>query len=179
MSPNPRKFSRLNKDGQKDFLMKRFLNESGDDRDTLSVRSVSSSSSKISSNSNSKSDVSKKVLLQLEEQFLHSDLKRDSFRARTGTRNFVLNPLFEDKSPDAHLQFSTHTHSLKTKNVQNENVSSSNEHDTDCLLEASKKNCVENVFVDLINVRRSNSLRDDDYKPSFIKKRCNSFRRLD
>lgn len=40
--------------------------------------------------------IPKEILKQLESQMLHGDLKRESFRARNGTNNFCLNPLFEE-----------------------------------------------------------------------------------
>lgn len=155
--------------------MKRFLNCD----DSLSISSHSSGKRSVVTGTNSESsfNLSKKILLQFEEDMLHSDLKRDSFRARTATRNFVLNPLFEDKSSAENNQAQFSSDTLSREKSEKE---ISNKFDIN-LLEDSKKNCVENVFVDLINVRRTNSLKetDDNYKPNFIKKRCSSFRRLD
>lgn len=36
------------------------------------------------------------VVAQLEADLLHGNLRRDSFRSRSGTNNFVMNPLFND-----------------------------------------------------------------------------------
>lgn len=37
------------------------------------------------------------VIKQLERHSLHGNLKRDSFRSRNGTKNFVLNPIFDER----------------------------------------------------------------------------------
>lgn len=37
-----------------------------------------------------------KSIGQIEEQALHSDIRRCSFRSRNGTNNFVVNPLFDE-----------------------------------------------------------------------------------
>lgn len=37
-----------------------------------------------------------KSIGQIEEQALHSDIRRFSFRSRNGTNNFVVNPLFDE-----------------------------------------------------------------------------------
>lgn len=41
------------------------------------------------------------IFAKFEEDALHSDIRRNSFSSRSGTRNFVLNPLF-DESIHAH-----------------------------------------------------------------------------
>lgn len=38
------------------------------------------------------------IIAQLEESMLHRNLKRDSFRSRNGTNNFVVNPIFNEKN---------------------------------------------------------------------------------
>lgn len=40
--------------------------------------------------------LSDNVLAQFEAKSLHADLKRDSFRARNGTTNFALNPIYDE-----------------------------------------------------------------------------------
>lgn len=40
--------------------------------------------------------LSDNVLVQFEAKSLHADLKRDSFRARNGTTNFALNPIYDE-----------------------------------------------------------------------------------
>ncbi|GAB0097555.1 hypothetical protein DMENIID0001_132050 [Sergentomyia squamirostris] len=41
-----------------------------------------------------------KEVATFEAQMLHNDLRRNSFRARKGTANFVLNPIFDDPMPE-------------------------------------------------------------------------------
>lgn len=189
-------------DDHKDFLLKRFLNSedmhsiSGDnnfDEKCFSNDRKSSDSSWSKEETQNNFNVSKENLMQLEEQMLHNNIKRDSFRARsTATRNFVLNPLFEEKSHDSsnHMHQHTNINSKSSNKRDHQSIKdsdkkfdkfSSNKFDTNLMLEASKANCVENVFVDLIKVRRASSLRDSDFavEPGFVKKRCNSFRCLD
>lgn len=187
-------------DDHKDFLMKRFLNS--DDNHFISVdnnhdekcfsnpRKCSDASEETKDDSqNNNFNVSKEILSKLEEAMLHNNLSRDSFRVRSATKNFVLNPLFEDKLLD---NSNNHTPLHQTNNNQkNETLKpsklatssenfNSNKSDIN-MLEASKANCVENVFVNLIKIRRANSLKDvdEEAKSNFAKKRCNSFRRLD
>lgn len=50
--------------------------------------------------SQTKFNLSNDLIFQLEKHMLHSDLKRNSFRARNSTKNFVLNPIFDNETED-------------------------------------------------------------------------------
>lgn len=150
---------------ERDFLLEKLLNSNFD---TLSL------TSRISRES-SEPDVPKEILRQLESQMLHSDLKRESFRARNGTRNFCLNPLFEENFV------------VKTDDIQSISICGENSHIQQVLpsaavsissLDEMKSNCVENIFLDLHRVRRSGSVKSSDSdNPSFAAERCHSLKR--
>lgn len=124
--------------------------------------------------------ISKEVLAQLEQQMLHNDLKRDSFRARTATHNFVTNPIFEDSNEfnvDQSLKISTASNSLK--NNSNQSDDGRNRYES---MEDSKFNCVENVLVDFSKIKRTSSLKrpaTDTQSVGSITRRYNSLKRYD
>lgn len=124
--------------------------------------------------------ISKEVLAQLEQQMLHSDLKRDSFRARTATHNFVTNPIFEDSN-----EFNVNE-SRKVSVISNNSNNNSNQSDDGRnrfeSMEDSKFNCVENVLVDFSKIKRTSSLKrsaSDAQSVSSITRRYNSLKRID
>lgn len=152
----------------RDFLLEKLLNSNFD---TLSVSSRNSRDS-------SEPDLPKEILKQLESQMLHSDLKRESFRARNGTRNFCLNPLFEenfvvkiDDIEDFAKWKENSRHSVKQQTLPSTTSSISS-------LEEMRANCVENIFLDLDKVRSGGSVKSaGSDKASFAAERCNSLKR--
>lgn len=154
----------------RDFLMEKLLNSNFDTISETSRNSRDSSERDFS--------IPKEIVRQLESQMLHSDLKRDSFRARNGTRNFCLNPLFEEnfvtKSTDieSHLNSEENSrHVFKHQTLPSTTSSMSS-------LEEMKANCVENIFLHLDRIRRTGSVKSSDSdKPSFVAERCHSLKR--
>ena len=159
-----------NQHHERDFLVEKLLNSNFDTLSTTSRNSRDSSERDFS--------IPKEILKQLESQMLHADLKRESFRARNGTKNFCLNPLFEEG-------FGT-----KLSDVENETSSMEFPERVDSLasttsnsvysLDEIKANCVENIFLGLDKIRRSGSQRSvDSDRPSFSAERCHSLKRTE
>lgn len=156
----------------RDFLLEKLLNSNFDSISVTSRNSRDSSERDFT--------LPKEVMRQLESQMLHADLKRESFRARTGTRNFCLNPLFEEgfgfKLNDAENESNSETKSHEAHRVETlpsitSSVSS---------LDEIRANCVENIFMNLSNVRRSGSENSGDSdRPSFVVERCHSLKRAE
>lgn len=146
------------------FLLEKLLNSKFDEVSMPSKNSRDSSERDFS--------IPVEILKQLESQMLHSDLKRESFRARTGTNNFCLNPLFEEGFTLKSDQNNTTVAKglpVKTPPSTKGSVAS---------LEEIKANCVENIFLDLNKVRRSGSVKScDSDRPSFAAERCHSLKR--
>lgn len=153
---------------ERDFLLEKLLNS---DFDALSITSRNSRES-------FEADVPKEILKQLESRMLHSDLKRESFRARNGTRNFCLNPLFEENFAVKTDDFENYLkYDEKPGNVIRQQTLPSTASSIRSLDEI-KANCVENIFLDLDRVRRSGSVKSiDSDKPSFAAERCHSLKR--
>lgn len=152
------------------FLIDKLLNS---DRLGRSSRAGSVDSLSRSSRESSEKEcpLPKEIMKQLEEKMLHNDLKRESFRARTGTSNFCLNPLFEE---DRSLLPSDPKEIQKPKEILPRKISH------DYSNEDSKSNCVENIFLDLNKVRRSGSLKDHSGSTSSLyASRCNSLKRME
>lgn len=152
------------------FLIDKLLNS---DRLGRSSRTNSVDSSSRSSRESSEKECSlpKEIMKQLEEKMLHNDMKRESFRARAGTSNFCLNPLFEE---DRSLLPN------ESKEIQKPKEISPPEHSHNYSNEDSKSNCVENIFLDLNKVRRSGSLKDHRGSTSSLySSRCNSLKRME
>lgn len=150
--------------------MKKFLNSNGDALSVTSRNSRDSSERDFS--------IPKDILRELELQMLHGDLKRDSFRARSGTRNFCLNPLFEEgfamktnglENESNYEKESFDIHQPKTFPSTTSSLSS---------LDEMKSKCVENIFLDLLKVRRNDSIKSSESdRPSFVVERCHSLKR--
>lgn len=51
----------------------------------------------ITYKSSSHFELPPEAINQLERHTLHGNVKRDSFRSRSGTKNFVLNPIFDER----------------------------------------------------------------------------------
>lgn len=152
------------------FLLEKLLNSNFD--------SVSVSSRNSRDSSERDFSIPREIMRQLESQMLHADLKRESFRARTGTRNFCLNPLFEEgfafqsSDTDNESKFEVKSHEAQRSNTLPSTASSISS------LDELKANCVENIFMDLNKVRRSGSVKSaDSDRPSFVAERCHSLKR--
>lgn len=149
-------------------MLDKLLNSSFDEVSISSKNSRDSSERDFS--------IPKEILKQLESQMLHGDLKRESFRARNGTNNFCLNPLFEEgftlksieKSENGQKQVEKSLKSQKLPSVES-SVGS---------LDEIKANCVENIFMDLSKIRRSGSIKSfESDGPTFAAERCHSLKR--
>lgn len=156
----------------RNFLLEKLLNSNSDSVSVTSRNSRDSSERDFS--------IPKEILKQLESQMLHADLKRESFRARTGTKNFCLNPLFEEgfgvKSHEVKSGSNVEKKSHQTRRALTQPSSASSISSLDEL----KSNCVENIFMDLNHVRRSGSvLSGDSDRPSFAAERCHSLKRTE
>lgn len=150
----------------REFLLEKLLNSNFD---SLSV---------TSKNSRESSDISipKEILKQLESQMLHSDLKRESFRARNGTKNFCLNPLFEEGFG---VKLGDESQAREASVVHHHETLPSSRNSI-CSLDEIKANCVENIFLDLDKIRRSGSVNSGDSdRPSFAAERCHSLKRAE
>lgn len=162
-----------NQHHERDFLVDKLLNSNFDSLSTTSRNSRDSSERDFS--------IPKEILKQFESQMLHSDLKRESFRARNGTKNFCLNPLFEEgfgtKLSDAENKTSSAKLSLETQCADSlPSITSGSVYS----LDEMKANCVENIFMGLDKIRRSGSLRSvDSDQPSFSVERCHSLKRTE
>lgn len=146
-------------ENDKSYLFEKFLNSSATTNfDTMSKTSQSSRNSDDSL-------IPTKILKQLESQMLHSDLRRESFRARSGTSNFCLNPLFEEGFGNENIANHSREISLSSRN-------------SECSADEIRVNCVEEILVGLCKIRRSASPNSSNSeKPSFVVERCNSLKR--
>uniref|UniRef100_A0A182WLA1 Uncharacterized protein n=1 Tax=Anopheles minimus TaxID=112268 RepID=A0A182WLA1_9DIPT len=104
-------------------------------------------------------DIPAHILAQFEQETLHSDYKRDSFRARHATtRQFVLNPIFDEQAspgPDGTGDERSATHTIPRKACSNRRVvGTAGTHETS---RTSSGPVVETVFTDLCTLRRSAS----------------------
>lgn len=158
-----------NEHHERNFLLEKLLNSNFDSASVTSRNSRDSSERDFT--------IPREILKQLESQMLHADLKRESFRARTGTKNFCLNPLFEEgfglKSNDAEngSNFERKSHRAQRARTRPSTASSVSS------LDELKANCVENIFMDLNHVRRSGSVKSfDSDRPSFAAERCHSLK---
>lgn len=159
-----------NQHHERDFLVEKLLNSNFDSVSMTSRNSRDSSERDFS--------IPKEILKQLESQMLHTDLKRESFRARTGTKNFCLNPLFEEgfgtSLSDAESNFNFDEASLAAQRAETLPSTTSSVYSMDEM----KANCVENIFMDLDKVRRSGSVKSlDSDRPRFVTERCHSLKR--
>lgn len=153
---------------EREFLLEKLLNSNFDSLSVTSRNSQESSEREIS--------IPKEIIKQLESQMLHSDLKRESFRARTGTKNFCLNPLFEEGFC---TKLSDETYLNSENNIcRRETLPSSTS--SIISLDEIKANCVENIFLDLDKIRRSGSENSGDSdRPTFAAERCLSLKRTE
>lgn len=109
--------------------------------DERSVRSMTDG------RSHSNFELPMEVINQLERHSLHGNLRRDSFRSRSGTKNFVLNPIFDERfEPVGDDEvFGKNTEIIK--NIEEEDYKSG-----DRLQPPNAGECIETVFTDLNNL---------------------------
>lgn len=154
----------------RDFLVEKLLNSNFD--------SLSMSSRASRDSSERDFTIPREILKQLESQMLHDDLKRESFRARTGTRNFCLNPLFEEGFPPQSNNCESNQDLDKKSHYAQRAVTLPSAGSSVCSLDEIRANCVENIFMDLNKVRRSGSVKSvSSDRPSFAAERCHSLKR--
>lgn len=122
---------------------------------------------KASSNADSEVDIPASVISQFEQEMLHSDFKRDSFRARnSSTRQFVLNPIFDESSNPINHPEEPIEHPEKSRTLPRS--STLKVHDRFLSVPSQVSPVVETVFTDLGTLRRSTSVRsrtDDSSRP--------------
>lgn len=111
-----------------------------------------------------------KVINQLERHSLHSNVRRDSFRSRSGTKNFVLNPIFDELETEV-------DDDVFTKNTESvENVETQTHESGLRLKPPNTVDNIETVFTDLKDLedgkmsnihpnplRRSKSLKSNQF----------------
>lgn len=114
------------------------------------------------------------VLAQFEAKSLFAELKRDSFRARNGTTNFALNPIFDEAivSPPPSAQVPDYS-SPNTISIVNDDSQQMNNGDCtpfpwsqlQLTEEGGRNNCVETNFESLsaINKRRLTNFKAKDF----------------
>lgn len=84
------------------------------------------------------------VINQLERHSLHGNLKRDSFRSRNGTKNFVLNPIFDERFEcEGDDEVFDKNHKIKEGENQESSVN---------LIPPNTDDYIETVFTDLKNL---------------------------
>lgn len=125
--------------------------------DERSVRSMTTDGFEFRSNSNF--ELPSEVINQLERHSLHGNLRRDSFRSRNGTKNFVLNPIFDERFE---VQGDDE---VFVKNIEIvDNVANDDCKNGLKLQPPNADDCIETVFTDLNNLENgkistSNPLR--------------------
>uniref|UniRef100_A0A182LVG2 Uncharacterized protein n=1 Tax=Anopheles culicifacies TaxID=139723 RepID=A0A182LVG2_9DIPT len=106
-------------------------------------------------------DIPAHIIAQFEQETLHSDYKRDSFRARHATtRQFVLNPIFDEQpspGPDGTGDERRDTQTIPRKSLSGRRVVASAASGTHETSRTSSGPVVETVFTDLCTLRRSAS----------------------
>lgn len=155
---------------ERDFLVEKLLNSNFD--------SVSMSSRNSRDSSERDFSIPKEVLKQLESRMLHTDLKRESFRARTATKNFCLNPLFEEGFGTSLSDAESNYNFDEASNVAQSAQTLPSTTSSLSSMEDMKSNCVENIFIHLGKVRSSSSFKSvDSDRPRFVTERCHSLKR--
>lgn len=116
------------------------------------------------------------ILNQFEAQMLFSDIKRDSFRPRTSTKNFALNPIFDEFEGNDSLISDQESGFVSSKN---DLELKSGSESSFALNFSEVPKCVKTVYTDLPSIRRSSSLRSE--RPNFYRNSTGSsnFKRKD
>lgn len=110
-------------------------------------RSVRSMTDGVEYRSHSNFELPMEVINQLERHSLHGNLKRDSFRSRSGTKNFVLNPIFDERlEPEGDDEVFD-----KNTGIIN-NIAEEDYKNGDRLQPPNTDECIETVFTDLNNL---------------------------
>lgn len=111
------------------------------------------------------------VLNQFEAQMLFGDIKRDSFRPRSSTKNFALNPIYDEFEGNDSLVSDQESGFVSSKN--DFDLKSGSERSF-ALNFSEVPKCVETVFTDLPSIRRSSSLKSD--RPNFYRNSADSLK---
>lgn len=133
--------------------LKRYKNTRSSD-DERSIRSMTDGLEYSRSHrSHSNFELPMEVINQLERHSLHGNVRRDSFRSRTGTKNFVLNPIFDERfeSECDDEVFDTNTESIEHRK--------DDDRDGRDALKSQPPNVddyIETVFTDLNNLDNGN-----------------------
>lgn len=163
-----RKFHNHQHHQDRQFLMEKFLNSPQNAFDSLSHSSRSTRTSPDSD----VPVIPNETLKQLESKMLHNDLMRERFRARAGTNNFCLNPLFEEKIADDVTARTSRSVPRESQTLPRKSSSSSFSSNDNL-----KSNCVESIFMNLNKIRRSGSLRSiDSDRSSCVAERCHTMK---
>lgn len=123
-------------------------------------------------------DIPAHILAQFEQETLHSDYKRDSFRARHATtRQFVLNPIFDEQSspgPDQADGVERAAHTLPRK----ARVAAGGRGIVPEPVKPGRGQVVETVFTDLGTLRRSASVKSriEQFSNFPVVRRTDSYR---
>lgn len=127
--------------------LKRYQNSRSSD-DERSVKSMTYGS-KYSRPQGTRSsfELPPEVINQLERHSLHGNLRRDSFRSRSGTKNFVLNPIFDERFE------SEGDDDVFSKNSKSVDTDAGENHENGVRLQAPMADdYIETVFADLNNL---------------------------
>lgn len=184
---------RHQRNNDKSYLFDKFLNSSYSMNFRLNgARNSLSSRDSNASLSLDSSIISLNILKDLESQMLYGDLRRESFQARSGTKNFCLNPLFEEGVPtEVETQIDNRNVDESENLFKGVSLSSScsrSSRVSECSSDEFRVNCVEEIFVELSKIRRSASVSsshpdamsgDEHTNSSFAIERCNSLKRCE
>lgn len=102
-SRKPSNYSQLYAKNQMNLLnIKSFDSNMKRSMSLCSIRTYMRSANELNDNGNivSGNQQNESVVAHIERNALHSDIRRNSFSSRNGTRNFVINPLFDENGTD-------------------------------------------------------------------------------
>lgn len=116
-------------------------------------RSIRSMTEGIEYRSSSNFELPLEVINQLERHSLHGNIRRDSFRSRNGTKNFVLNPIFDERFESDGDKPEGDDEVFNTSTVPNIEIGN---HDSDRLKPPNTDDYIETVFTDLNNLENGN-----------------------
>lgn len=124
-------------------------------------RSVRSMTDGFEYKSNSNFELPLEVIKQLERHSLHGNLKRDSFRSRSGTKNFVLNPIFDERFE------SEGDDEVFDKSIEIHDNVKGNENGNDFEIQGpNSDDYIETVYTDLNNLESGRISSPDPFKRS-------------
>ncbi len=126
--------------------LKRYKSTRSSD-DERSIKSMNDGSKFRMNRSRTNFELPLEVISQLERHSLHGNLKRDSFRSRSGTKNFVLNPIFDERFES---EIEDEVFDKNTETIDN---NSNWNHEIGLKLQPPiAGDCIETVFADLNNL---------------------------